>query len=236
MSLFCASSLVAAALWPMRTASPHGVRVLRQGDVRGRLYASAATRSWQNVAEKDGMEFVGSFTRPQEMPRTLVPEITLAGRSNVGKSSALNALSCRRKKLAVVSKTPGRTRLINLFRVGTACTITDLPGYGFAKVSRDLQDAWQKQITAYLKRREQLRLAIVFVDAQREPQEADAQLLDFMEAQDMRTLVVATKSDKLSGPALKASLERLYALSPPPRPPTPLKSPWARLRMPPPFS
>jgi GTP-binding protein len=170
----------------------------------------ASIASWQSAAEKDGVQFVGSYVSPDDMPSFPgMAEITLAGRSNVGKSSALNALSCRRKKIAVTSKTPGRTRMINLFRVGKACTITDLPGYGFAKVSRQMQDDWRKQIERYLRRREALKLAVLFVDAQREPQDSDAQLLDFLEANELQTLVVATKADKLSKTALAASLERL---------------------------
>ena len=101
--------------------------------------------SWEKEADKHGLQFGNSFSNPREMPNLFLPEITLAGRSNVGKSSALNTLSGRRKKAAVVSKSPGRTRLINLFKVGKVCTLTDLPGYGFAKVSREMQDDWRKQ-------------------------------------------------------------------------------------------
>ena len=129
--------------------------------------------SWAREAEKSGVEFVGSYAKPKEMPRLTVPEFTLLGRSNVGKSSALNSLSYRKKKVAVVSKTPGRTRMINLFKIGKKCAITDLPGYGFAKVSRDLQDDWRKQIERYLRKRDSLKLAVLFVDSQREPQESD---------------------------------------------------------------
>uniref|UniRef100_A0A7S0LL08 EngB-type G domain-containing protein n=1 Tax=Coccolithus braarudii TaxID=221442 RepID=A0A7S0LL08_9EUKA len=170
---------------------------------------SAATMSWQKEAEAQGVEFLGSFTEPRGMPNLRLPEITLAGRSNVGKSSALNALSGRRKKAAKVSKTPGRTRLINLFKVGKACAITDLPGYGFAKVSREMQDDWRRSIEAYFRNREQLRLAVLFVDAQREPQESDGQLLEFLLYNELPTVVVATKADKLSQTRLKASLRQL---------------------------
>ena len=148
------------------------------------------------------------------MPRLLVPEITLVGRSNVGKSSALNSLSFRKKKVAVVSKTPGRTRLINLFKVGKACAITDLPGYGFAKVSRALQDDWRKYIEAYLRGRENLRLVVMFVDSQIDPSPQDAQLLDFLDAEGLPTLVVATKADRLAKNAIEQSVARLYALCP----------------------
>lgn len=166
--------------------------------------------SWQKEVDREGIEFLGSFQQARDMP-TLpgLPEVTLAGRSNVGKSSALNTLSGRKKKVAVTSKTPGRTRLLNLFRAGRACALTDLPGYGFAKVSDGLQDEWRKSVEAYLTGREALKLAVLFVDARRDPQETDAQLLDFLEAQRLRALVVATKSDTLSKRELEASLQRL---------------------------
>ena len=193
---------------------------------RARVFASAP--SWHRLADESGVEFVGGFTRPQEMPALPLPEVMLAGRSNVGKSSALNALSGRRKKIAVVSKSPGRTRLINLFRVPRVCAITDLPGYGFAKVSAEMQESWRTNIEAYMRLREELRLAVLFVDSQREPQApaaprthplraaarrhpsplaapaarsraqpSDAQLLDYLEAKRVPSLVVATKVDRL---------------------------------------
>jgi len=165
--------------------------------------------SWQTVVDREGIEFLGSYAKPQELPKSPLPEICLVGRSNVGKSSALNTLSGRRKKVAVVSKTPGRTRLLNMFKVGNVCHLMDLPGYGYAKVSKDMQDAWRKNIEAYLKKREQLRLAILFVDSQREPQEADAQLLDFLDFHELQTLVVATKMDKLNKAQQETSLARL---------------------------
>jgi GTP-binding protein len=188
--------------------------------------ARMSVASWQSAADRDGIEFVGGFKSPQDMPDFgKLPEFCLAGRSNVGKSSALNTLSGRRKKVAVVSKTPGRTRLINLFRVGKTCSVVDLPGYGFAKVSVQMQETWRSQITAYLRRRSSLKLAVLFVDAQREPQEQDAQLLDFLEQTDLPTLVVATKADKLKKAELERSLSRLReSLALPDGQPLPLSS------------
>lgn len=181
--------------------------------------------SWARDAEKSGVEFVGSYKTPKDMPRLTVPEFTLVGRSNVGKSSALNALSFRKQKVAVVSKTPGRTRMINLFKVGKACAVTDLPGYGFAKVSQELQDDWRKQIEGYLRRRENLRLAVLFVDSKIDPNPLDAQLLDFFEAEDIPTLVVATKIDRLNKNEVPKSLARLHeGLALPEGQPIPLSS------------
>eukprot|EP00967_Tisochrysis_lutea_P048145 scaffold58797_cov36-Tisochrysis_lutea.AAC.2 len=151
------------------------------------------------------------------MPRSTLPEITLVGRSNVGKSSALNCLSGRRKKVAQVSKTPGRTRLINLFSVGKACMITDLPGYGFAKVSVEMQEEWRKNVEKYLRLRDNLRAAVVFIDSQREPQQVDAQILDFLMYNEIPALVVATKVDKLKSSQLQpcmAALRKGLQLSP----------------------
>ena len=177
-----------------------------------RSRAGASRLSGRELAgggRREGRRYVGSYGTPREMPFLPLPEICLAGRSNVGKSSCLNALSGRRKKVAVASKQPGRTRLLNLFRVGRACAITDLPGYGFAKVSRDMQDSWKKNIEGYMKRREQLRLSVLLVDAQREPSELDASLLDFLAYYEVPTLVVATKTDKLKPAQLDASLAAL---------------------------
>ena len=100
--------------------------------------------------------------------------------------------------------------MINLFKIGKKCAITDLPGYGFAKVSKDLQDDWRKQIEQYLRNRENLRLAVLFVDARIDPNPQDAQLLDFLESEGLPTLVVATKVDRLQKNAVEPSRMRLY--------------------------
>ena len=228
-------SSLAAAFSPPHTSVPLTRPVQRRCWPTGFTCVEGASRaagSWHSVAEKNGVNFVGSFQSPKDMQTFVnIPEFCLAGRSNVGKSSALNCLSCRKKAAAVVSKTPGRTRLLNLFKVGKACTIVDLPGYGFAKVSKEMQDSWKSQVTAYLRRREQLKLAVVLVDAQRDPQEQDAQLLDFLEAEDIPTLVVATKTDKLGKNKLEQSLARLHeSLALPEGQPIPLSSKTAEGR------
>ena len=198
----------AAARAAASTSSPISSQRLlfTRGSSRAGLFTMA---SWEKEADKHGVQFVNSFSNPRDMPNLFLPEITLAGRSNVGKSSALNTLSGRRKKAAVVSKSPGRTRLINLFKVGKVCTLTDLPGYGFAKVSREMQDDWRQQIESYFKKRESLRLTVLFVDSQRDPQEADGQLLDFLQFQEVPVVVVATKVDKLNVNEKERNLNRL---------------------------
>jgi len=140
------------------------------------------------------VRFVGSFV--DAVPDLGLPEVAFAGRSNVGKSSALNCL-LDSKKAARVSGRPGRTQLINLFQVGTACGFVDLPGYGFAKVPDHVQEQWGPMIERYLSSREALRLVVVLVDARREPQEMDGTLLTGLRDAGIRRLVVATKIDKL---------------------------------------
>ncbi len=150
--------------------------------------------------------FVGSFTH--ELPELGLPEVAFAGRSNVGKSSCLNRLVGSRK-LARVSRTPGRTQLINLFQVGSFCTFADLPGYGFAKVPQHVQEQWGEMIEGYLASREALRMVVVLVDARRDPQELDGMLLFGLREARIPATVVATKVDKLKRSQRKRAVERL---------------------------
>lgn len=141
------------------------------------------------------VDFLGSF--PTDPPLTGLPEIAFAGRSNVGKSSALNRLLAR-KAAARVSRTPGRTQLINLFRIGDAVCFVDLPGYGFAKVPPAIRTAWKSMIDRYLTMREDLRLVVVLVDARLPPQDLDGAMIDALAELQLPTLVIATKIDKLT--------------------------------------
>jgi GTP-binding protein len=140
------------------------------------------------------LSFVGSF--PRDLPDLEMPEVAFAGRSNVGKSSALNCI-LNAKKAARVSSTPGRTQAINLFRVGHACVFADLPGYGYAKVPDHLKDEWKESIERYLSNRASLRLVVLIVDARRDPQPMDGQLLYTLTELKVPSLVLATKVDKL---------------------------------------
>lgn len=159
------------------------------------------------------VEFLGSF--PEGLPETGLPEVAFAGRSNVGKSSALNTL-LGRKALARVSHTPGRTQLVNLFRVegggeqrGLDLVFADLPGYGFAKVPEAVRAAWKPMIEGYLASREALRLVVVLVDVRRDPQEMDGGLLFALAEARIPSLVVATKVDKLSKQQVQRQLAAL---------------------------
>ncbi len=151
------------------------------------------------------VEFVGSFTTT--VPDLGLPEIAFAGRSNVGKSSALNRL-LGHKKAARVSGRPGRTQAINLFRVA-GIALADLPGYGFAKVPEAVRREWKSLIERYLRDREALRLVVVLVDARLETQQADVELIDALGAMQIPTLVVSTKVDKLGKSERKPQLAAL---------------------------
>jgi GTP-binding protein len=142
-----------------------------------------------------------SASDPRGFPRPELPELAFAGRSNVGKSSLLNSL-VGVPGLARTSNTPGRTRLVNWFRVepphGKPVAFVDLPGYGYAKVARSERAAWQPLVEAYLGRREVLRAVLVLIDARRGGEAEEAELLEYLAAQDIPSQVVLTKSDKLA--------------------------------------
>jgi GTP-binding protein len=149
-------------------------------------------------------EFLLSATSAAQFPETEAPEVAFLGRSNVGKSSLLNALVG--SKQAHVSSTPGRTQAINFFALhegapGRAPTLmlADLPGYGYAKISKSISAEWPKFIEPYLADRQQLALCVCLVDAKIPPQESDAALIGYLRNIQRSILVVGTKADKLSG-------------------------------------
>jgi GTP-binding protein len=157
-------------------------------------------------------QFLLSAMAAAQFPAPGVPEIAFLGRSNVGKSSLLNALVG--EKAAKVSQTPGRTRAINFFRIsderGRARVVfADLPGYGYAKISKSISAEWPKFIEPYLQERETLALCVCLVDSNVPPQESDAQLLTWLRAVDREFVVVATKVDRLSGNQRTSSLAAL---------------------------
>ena len=140
------------------------------------------------------VDFIGSF--PSGWPELGLPEVAFAGRSNVGKSSALNTLLGGRKA-ARVSGRPGRTQAINLFRLGQGCVFADLPGYGFARVPESVQEAWKGMVEGYLSERTELRGVVVLVDSRRDPLALDLALIAGLREFGMPMVVVATKIDKL---------------------------------------
>jgi GTP-binding protein len=164
-------------------------------------------------------KFLKSAADPVHFPAATLPEVAFAGRSNVGKSSLINALLGT--KMAHVSSTPGRTQTINFFDVQQTIGVTkfdvrfaDLPGYGYAKVSRSLSSEWPKFIEPYLREREAMRLCISLIDSNVPPQESDGQLIAWLQHHQRPYLLVGTKADKLSSNKLRNSitaLERAHA-------------------------
>ncbi len=164
--------------------------------------------------------FLKSSVDPAHFPAPDLPEVAFAGRSNVGKSSLINALLGT--KMAHVSSTPGRTQMINFFDIvsGTGTTellvrFADLPGYGYAKVSRSLSAEWPKFIEPYLREREVMGLCVSLIDSNIPPQDSDSQLIEWLKHHKRSLLVVATKADKLSSNKLRNSiltLERAHGV------------------------
>ena len=157
--------------------------------------------------------FLTSAVDAARFPEMNLPEVAFLGRSNVGKSSVINSLL--EAKIAKTSSTPGRTRAINFFEVRWAgkpqpeLIFTDLPGYGYAKISREVSEQWPGFIEPYLRTRSSLALCVALVDVNVPVQERDRQLLDFLRSIEREFLVVATKSDRLSGNQLHNALRNL---------------------------
>jgi GTP-binding protein len=141
--------------------------------------------------------FAGSACSPDQFPSDGLPEVAFLGRSNVGKSSLLNALAGAHN-LARVSSTPGRTRAVNFFRVENELYLVDLPGYGYAKVPEAVMRGWEALATSYLVGRDALALCVFLVDARHEPTSADETLKAYLDHHGLPYVVAATKSDKLS--------------------------------------
>ncbi len=149
--------------------------------------------------------FTLSVHDPGEFPAPAAPELAFAGRSNAGKSSAINSLVGRRR-LAFVSKTPGRTQLINFFSLGTDAILVDLPGYGYAGVPGEVRRHWEFLVGSYIANRESLAGVIVVMDARHPLTPLDRRLLDWLREAGRPTHVLLTKADKLSKQAAQAAL------------------------------
>jgi GTP-binding protein len=161
------------------------------------------------------VEFIGGMAETEGWrPESSLPEIAFAGRSNVGKSSLLNVL-VRRKSFARVSRTPGRTREINFFRINNGFVLVDLPGYGYARISKEKKAAWRPLIESYLRRTPHLRGMVLLLDIRRDPSDDDRAMLDFLAEIEVPTIVALTKTDKLSKSAARervAAIARALAL------------------------
>ncbi len=154
------------------------------------------------------VEFLLSVHSLKQLPAEDLPEIAFAGRSNVGKSSLLNTL-LKRKKMVKTSARPGKTQGLNFFQIGDDCRFVDLPGYGYAKVPKKMQDAWQNLISSYLEQRSNLKCVVVIIDIRHEPKLQDGQLLDWLRGNNIPFCAVYTKIDKISGSALGKNASRL---------------------------
>ncbi|HVV46808.1 MAG TPA: ribosome biogenesis GTP-binding protein YihA/YsxC [Bryobacteraceae bacterium] len=142
-------------------------------------------------------EFIKSASSPEQFPADGLPEIAFLGRSNVGKSSLINALSGQRG-LAFTSNTPGRTQAINFYRIDGSLYFVDLPGYGYARVPLAAKSGWAKLIEGYLRERSTLGLSFLVLDARRGWMDKDLELKNWLESNNQRYLVVASKIDKLN--------------------------------------
>ena len=150
-------------------------------------------------------EFICAAVKPSQYPPEGVPEIAFTGRSNVGKSSLINLLLGRRK-LAKVSASPGKTRTINFYNINGSFRLVDLPGYGYAKVSKSETEEWGRMMESYLSARPGLMKVVQLVDSRHAPTALDRQMYDYLRYYGLDGVVVATKSDKLSKSELSKNL------------------------------
>ena len=141
-------------------------------------------------------DIVISAVKPEQYPDSDLPEIALAGRSNVGKSSFINKI-LNRKKLVRISSKPGKTQTLNFFLINEMMHFVDVPGYGYAKVSKTEREAWGKMIETYITSRDQLRAVVLLVDLRHSPTKDDVMMYDFLKHYQIPVIIVATKADKI---------------------------------------
>lgn len=162
------------------------------------------------VVTKPEASFVGSFFALDQLPRDRLPQVAVAGRSNVGKSSLLNQILSQRK-LARVSSTPGRTRSLNFFKIDNRYYIVDLPGYGYAKVSKSMRDEWGKLIEDYLTSEDSLIGLVLLLDCRRELTRQDWELIGWLSERQLPVMVAITKADKLNKDKLNRKVRQFEA-------------------------
>ena len=153
-------------------------------------------------------EFLLSASTTRQFPTETLPEIAFAGRSNVGKSTLINSL-LNRKKLVKTSATPGKTQLINFFKVNDKFYFVDLPGYGYAKVPESVRRKWQDLVESYLSERKTLRNVVLIIDSRHNPTIQDRQLLEWLKYFQRPSLIVASKIDKLKKGQVKNHLQKI---------------------------
>lgn len=141
-------------------------------------------------------EIVMSAVKPEQYPTDGFPEFVLAGRSNVGKSSFINKM-INRKGLARTSSKPGKTQTLNFYKLNETIFFVDVPGYGYAKVSKTEREAWGKMIETYITTREPLRAMLLIIDLRHKPSADDVMMYDFLKHYEIPTIVIATKADKI---------------------------------------
>lgn len=154
------------------------------------------------------VSFIGSFERESQCPQDMVPEYAFIGRSNVGKSSLINML-CNYKGLAKVSNTPGKTQTINYFRVDSTWHLVDLPGYGYAKISKKMREKWEDMIERYLITRPQLQCVFVLIDSRHSLQKIDLEFVNWMGDRRVPFVIVYTKTDKLSSKLVDGHVKKI---------------------------
>ena len=153
-------------------------------------------------------EFLLSASTTRQFPTETLPEIAFAGRSNVGKSTLINSL-LNRKKLVKTSATPGKTQLINFFKVNDKFYFVDLPGYGYAKVPESVRRKWQDLVESYLSERKTLRNVVLIIDSRHNPTKQDRQLLEWLKYFQRPSLIIASKIDKLKRGQVKNHLQKI---------------------------
>ena len=154
------------------------------------------------------VKFIKSASKKAEFIEDELPQIAIVGRSNVGKSSLINLLT-NNSKMAKTSSTPGRTRLVNYFNINNQCYLVDLPGYGFAKASKNLTSAWDSVMNDYFTNNEKLKLVLVLVDSRILPTDLDIQMLDYLAENEIPALIVMTKTDKLNRSEINLNKDKI---------------------------